>query len=281
MGASVGGGGLSRLPGIGQDANRFQNLVAGSPGQPYGGRISPTLAAVGQQQANLASYPKSGAAQQLVGGAQQGAQYGNQAAQGAAGFGQSLYPQAQTLMGYGNQVANLGMDPQQALYGRTLQQVQDQSRAAEAARGLGSTPYAAGLENQATRNFNIDWQNQLLNRAIQGSQAAGGLDQTAAGLGSSAFNLGSGAASLAQQAGQMPYQAKQGLLQNKANALAGVGPQIQQANQPAQQVIQDYLQFLGMGPAYQSSAAAGQQAQNAFPLDIAKLGLGGIGKGGG
>jgi hypothetical protein len=199
----------------------------------------------------------------LLQGAGQGAAIGGQAAQGAAGFGQSLYPAAQGLMGYGQQIAQMGMDPQSALYARTLQQTQDQARAAQAARGIASSPYGAGLEDQATRNFNIDWQNQQLNRATQAGSAVSGLDTAAAGLGANALNLGSAASDLAAQAGKMPYSAEQSMLQDRSNALAGVGPQIQQAAQPTQQVIGDYLQYLGLGPGYQSSAAAAQTAGNA------------------
>jgi hypothetical protein len=103
-------------------------------------------------------------------------------------MGASLVPGAQSLM-------QMGFDPQNALYGRTLQQVQDQTRAAEAARGIGSSPFGAGLESDATKNFNIDWQNQLLNRAATGAAGAGGLMTEAGGLfgqGGNMANIGAG-----------------------------------------------------------------------------------------
>jgi hypothetical protein len=37
--------------------------------------------------------------------------------------------------------------PQQDLYARTLQQVTDQARAGQEARGIATMPYGAGLEN--------------------------------------------------------------------------------------------------------------------------------------
>lgn len=96
---------------------------------------------------------------------QQGNQYGD-AANRASGQQQSLY-------GAGNQVYQTALDPQNALYGRTQQQLQDQVRAGQAARGLGNSAVGAAEENQAMSNFNIDWQNQQLARQAQGLQAMG------------------------------------------------------------------------------------------------------------
>jgi hypothetical protein len=76
-------------------------------------------------------------------------------------------------------ILNAGFDPQQALYGRTQHQLQEQTRASEAARGLGNSPFGAGLENKAMSDFNIDWQNNLLSRMATGAQGAGSLLGTA------------------------------------------------------------------------------------------------------
>lgn len=71
-----------------------------------------------------------------------------------------------------NAVMNTAFDPQNALYNRTQQQLQDQVRVGQAARGITSSPYGAGLENQAMSNFDIDWQNAQLGRQTQGLGAA-------------------------------------------------------------------------------------------------------------
>jgi hypothetical protein len=108
---------------------------------------------------------------------------------GLAGVGTGLYD----LFSRGNQVDpaklnylwqagvdtyNQARDPQQALYDRTAGQVQDQTRAAQSARGLAMSPYAAGGEADTMGNFNINWQNNLLQRQIAGlgglSEASGG-----------------------------------------------------------------------------------------------------------
>lgn len=87
------------------------------------------------------------------------------------------------LYGGGNQILQTALDPQQALYNRTLGQITDQARAAQYARGIQDTPYGAALENASNQNFNIDWQNQQLARQTQGLQAAQGAYGSAQNMG--------------------------------------------------------------------------------------------------
>jgi hypothetical protein len=115
--------------------------------------------------------------------------------QGAANIGQ-----AAELRGGASAVMNTAFDPQQALYDRTAQRLQDQIRVGQAARGTTMSPYGAGGEAQGMSNFNIDWQNQQLNRQTQGLGAAG----TA---GTQAGNVGQMGVGQTQQAGQLPYGA--------------------------------------------------------------------------
>lgn len=123
---------------------------------------------------------------------------------------------ATDLYGAGRDTFAAAQDPRSALYNRTLQQVQDQSRAASSIRGIGMSPYSAGLENDATRNFNIDWQNQQLGRMLSGLQgmtgAYGGAGQqgqlTGANL-TGAMNFGAQAPAYTLASGQVPWQAWQ------------------------------------------------------------------------
>ena len=79
---------------------------------------------------------------------------------GPAGPFSTLQPQLQQTatqaMTGGQAVYNMGMDPQQALYDRTLQQLQDQTRVGEAARGVTMSPYGAGVENQNLQDFRVN-----------------------------------------------------------------------------------------------------------------------------
>lgn len=233
------------LPGAKKVAGQIQGLVGGIPGQDLGQQYLPKFQ---QGAAALGGLAGGKQARGLVQGANRGAAMGKDTAQDIYGYAQGLIP-------YGQQIGEMGFDPQQALYNRTLQQVQDQQRAGQSARGIGMSPYGAGLEGDATRNFNIDWQNQQLKRATDAATAM-------EGLGSSAFNLGTGATDLAAKSGAMPYQAKQGLMQDRISAYANVGNQVTGANQPRQQAISDFLSYLGMGPGYQNAAASQQNANS-------------------
>ena len=150
-----------------------------------------------------AAYSQAGnLAQQQVGGYQQAAQL----AQG----------QQQGLYAAGQQAYQTSLDPQNALYNRTQQQLQDQVRAGQAARGLGNSAVGAGLEDQANSNFNIDWQNQQLARQTQGinaySQASGAGAQQGQLYGSdqaAALGASSAAGGYYAQGANIPMQAQQ------------------------------------------------------------------------
>lgn len=133
---------------------------------------------------------------QISGGPNEGANAVKGLGASLAGLGGSSgYNPADTVK-YGNAESNLGlgmvpwasaamnagMDPQSALYSRTAQQLQEQVRAGQSARGIAMSPYGAAGEADAMNNFNIDWQNQQLSRMLQGLSGAGGALQTAGGL---------------------------------------------------------------------------------------------------
>jgi len=166
-----------------------------------------------------------------------GAQYaGGMAQQGA----NNAFNAGGGLYSLGANVAGTAFDPQNALYARTVQQLQDQTRAGQAARGIQTTPYGAGLEDQQMRNFNIDWQNQQLQRQLQGLSGVG-----------SAFGQANQMQSQAPgqylQGSAMPYQVGQQIGQNQLGALSTLGGFGQQASQIPQQQIQDYYNYLGWG----------------------------------
>lgn len=115
-------------------------------------------------------------------------------------------PQA---IGYGNSIMQTAMDPQNALYSRTQQQLTDQTRAGLEARGLDTSGVGAGIENNALSNFNIDWQNNLLSRQVQGAQAYSSLGNTATGFGNVAQNAAQAGFTNSGALGQAQYSANQ------------------------------------------------------------------------
>ncbi len=205
-----------------------------------------------------------------------------QGAQYAQGMGQAgannAFGAGGGLMSLGGNIANTAFDPQNDLYARTLGQVTDQTRAGQAARGIATTPYGAGLEDQATRNFNIDWQNNQLQRQIAGGQATGSLVGQGAGL-------QAGAPGQYYAASGLPYQTNLGIGQGQFGALSNLGGFGQQGAQIPQQQIGDYLNYLGWGTGAQNAgnnAALGganfalNQNNQAFNQQSSTMG--GIGK---
>jgi hypothetical protein len=178
---------------------------------------------------------------------QYGAQLGQQA--------QGNYGAQQYLQGAGQQVYNLAMDPQSALYNRTQQQLGDQVNAGQAQRGLGGSAVGGSEYNQAMSNFNIDWQNQQLQRATQGASALSGLYGQAGSYGQLgnadlAASLGAGAqgAQYTGMQGMLPYQTAQNMTNN----------QLQQASGIQGQAI-PYMNY-GQGATSQAYNAASQNA---------------------
>lgn len=169
------------------------------------------------------------------------------------GSGMGVLPYAQSILG-------TGFDPQSALYDRTLQQVTDQTRAGLSARGITMSPYGAGVENKALSDFNIDWQNNALNRQNTAAQGAGYLLNS----GGNAINLGQNVGTLGLQtltnAAGLPYATSNTITGNQLGALQNFGQYGSGATNLANIPIQDYLQYLGIGN--QASGVANQAYAN-------------------
>jgi hypothetical protein len=169
--------------------------------------------------------------------------------------------------GAGN-VLQTAFDPQSALYQKYLGLMQQQSNAQMAGSGVGSSPYAAGLNNQRLTDFNTSWQAQQLQNQIAGLGAAGGAQSTAT-------NMYGPAANLAFQSGAMPYQAYNQIQQSPMAALLQQLQYGQAGAQIPEQQIQDYMALLGLQP-----ALAGAQNQTATTQarlqaqELAQLGQG-------
>lgn len=247
-------------------------LIGGSPAQnvqlPQMFQM-PNMGAAANQAyggiGNLGQYnlyaPNIGTAQNITGGLvsnpyapayQQGAnvagQLGQLQALGQYGAGNAL---TQSALG----TLNTAMDPQQALYNQQLQQTLAQQGAMNAAAGVGTTPYGASMTNQDIQNFNIAWQNNLLNRQLAGLSGAG------TALGQGAYLSGQ-APSQYLQGAAVPYATYSGIGQGQLGALSGLGQFGTQASGIPQQQIGDYLSYIGAGN--QAGQVANQQAQVAL-----------------
>jgi hypothetical protein len=213
--------------GMGQADPSALGGIANLSGYNTWGQLYPQVQGIGQAMIGDPS------AMTFLAGAGPASMMGQAGALGAFGQGQNLYTM-------GGQVAQTAFDPQSALYGRTAQQVQDQTRAGLEARGMDMTPYGAGVEGQAMSNFNIDWQNNQLARQLQGLQGAGQAIGQGAGLQAGAPGQFLTAAGMPWTTGQQIGGQNLGTL----GTMAGFGAQ---GAQIPQQQIQDYLSYLGWG----------------------------------
>lgn len=166
---------------------------------------------------------------------------------------------------YSSTILNTAFDPQDALYNRTLQQLQDQTRASEAVRGIATSPVGASLENQNLENFNIDWQNNQLGRETQGLTDANSNNTNAANLFGDANTLNSSGITDINSGGSLPYNQYENNIGNILNALNTQGAAGAATNAVPQQTIQDIMSYLGYGQTASNNAnnAAYQGFQNA------------------
>jgi hypothetical protein len=244
------------------------NLVNPAGNNPYS-QLAPYFQQLFQSGINS---PQAGGYQQAANTA--GGQYGqvgnmnmgNAGALSAAGLG--AIPAAYSTF-------NMAFDPQSALYNQMLQKTNDQANVSNAQYGL-TGQQAAGNVQQADTNFNIDWQNQQLQRALSGLS---GLDKSlgaTAGTLTQAGNIGSAGAGATEQAGSVPYGAQQSMLGNQNTALNSYLASLYGPTTGAQSTIGDILQYLGYGnSAAQTSSNIG--AQNLANNSAGAAGLAGLG----
>jgi hypothetical protein len=180
---------------------------------------------------------------------------GNQVGQ----FGQAAdraSGEQQLMYGAGANLINTAQDPQNALYGRTVQQLTDQVRAGQAARGLGNSPVGAAEENQALGNFNIDWQNNQLQRQATAGTAAATMGNAGVGQGNlytqdinAMFGAGNNQAQYYGQQAQTPLQAKQMVAGAPANTANSLLTNTNQLNSMYMNQANLDLPYMGLGQA--------------------------------
>lgn len=204
---------------------------------------------------NVVNNPYSGT---VIPGAQQAGRYltGTLAPQ-LQGASTALSGAAGAALPAGQSVLNTAFDPQNALYARTAQQVADAQQAALAQSGVANTPYGAGVAGQNAANFNIDWQNNQLQRQLSGLSgydtnlsAVGGAQTTAGNLGSA----GAGAETLGSS---LPYTA---FNQMQGAGLGALGQASELAGSAAA-TGQNYLNYTNDAYKNQLAQYQAQQAQ--------------------
>ena len=248
----------TQLPGMADMASNYQGALSGYMNQAkqYQGATDPAYA----NQAFDAMYnnPYAGGVQ---GAANQAGQMAGQFAPMAQQAGVGAFGAGQQALNAGQQIWQTAQDPQNALFNRMQQQTMDQSNVANSMYGLGGSAAGAGLAQQALGNLDINWQNQQLQRQMQGQQALGaGINQYGA-ANQQGTDMGQAAMGFQQQAGLLPYQAARGLAQDRFGAISAQQGAMQGGLAPYQQNINNMGTYLGLGMGQQNTQLATQQQQ--------------------
>ncbi|HWT81000.1 MAG TPA: hypothetical protein VN648_19600 [Candidatus Methylomirabilis sp.] len=239
---------------IGNVAPETQQAITSLPQYNIGAQFSPNVQQIAQQ---YLSNPYTAGAQ---GGANLFGGMGTaNALQGLGAAGQ-MYNYMPGLSSAAQNLFTQANDPQQATFDWLQNMQQQQTGASLAGTGLGNTPYGASVMGNTMGNLDIQWQQQLLQRAMQGDQAAANMLQAATVTGNQAFNLGQGAVGAGVNAGFLPSTAYQQILGGQL-----MGPQQataygQQIAQIPQMQIGDFLNQ--MGQYNQANSVANQAYSN-------------------
>jgi hypothetical protein len=195
----------------------------------------------------------------LESAAGQAGQVSGQVGQQQVGQGTALNQQIMAALPQFQQILQQGTDPQGALYARTQQQVRDQQNAQLANMGLQSSPAGAGIADKGLSDFNIDWQNQQLARALSAMQGYGGaMGQAGTGLGQGAALQQGGIGDIAA-AGALPYQAGQTAMGGQQKALSDFLSAMSGSQNIGNQSLQQLLSYLQTGQSANQLADAAAQ----------------------
>lgn len=235
---------MSRLYGAGSGESgallpQYRSLTAESVNNPYTG---------GMQSAadNASAYAMNTLAPQY----QQG--------------GTALYDSGTGALPYANTILEQGFDPQNALYDRSLQRLNDQVGVNAARYGLNG-PAAAGIANQAASNFNLDWQDRSLGRMGSAATGYGNLINSAGrGIGGGLETAGASVPLMAS-AGSLPYTTYATSRGNDLSSLANLSQFSNSQYDLPNQTANRLQSYLGLGQTANnnaSNAAYNQFLQN-------------------
>lgn len=251
----------SNVPSIPKDSNLGSVQGAAAGGIQSLGAYTPTTQSVFYNQQNnpYAGSAISGAQTAGADGVQQGGANLFNAGQ-FQGLPQQMLPFVQSAL-------NTGFDPENALYAQQHQANTDFTNATLSQRGLGQTPWGAGVSATSDQQFNTNWLDTLLGRQATAAGTAGGLINSAGSAATTGAGLGAQGAQQIAQGSALPYTVSTGINQDLASFLPYLT-----SNQ--QQQIQDYLQYYSQANQNNSNTVQAGKAQDAANLAVGQ-GIGG------
>jgi len=260
-GSSSPAGQIYQPAGLGAADTTWQQLLSQmfAQSQAQTGAIDPVLAQAYSRMLGIDTQPL------LQAGQRAGGEYAG-LSDLARALSQQMAGGSAETMGAGRDVYALGRDPMGELEARERQKVVDASRAASSARGYAMSPYSAGLETGAVRDFNLDWQNNLLLRSINGLNAMIRAGQVGGQQAGQAMDFGGQVPVSTLASATAPFQAAQqafGWPAQAAQQYAGARGQAVSAPQMSiqSQIIPYLNQGIGAGQGA-AGAMLGQQGMD-------------------
>jgi hypothetical protein len=183
-----------------------------------------------------------------------------------------------SLLQAGQQTYQNALDPNQAQYNLSLNNLMQQTGATNSMYGLGSSAAGAGVQNQALSNFGINWNTQQLQNQIAGLQAYGQAAGQAGQYGQAGQQAAAAAPGYELQGGQVPYQTAQSIAGTPGTIAGQYGQYLNQnVYGPAQGIQGAAIPYMNNGQGAQ--AVPYQNAYNASQNLGSSLasGVGGIG----
>jgi hypothetical protein len=221
----------STLNGLTAGNQQTYNTAQSGFNQTYQNTLNNPYYAQGQQQINAS-------------GAQQYAQGGTDIAN------------ANTLNSMAPSIVASGFDPTSALYNNQLKSAQDASSIASSQAGVAGSPFAAGMQGDATTNFNLNWQ---ASQAAKQQQAIAALSSL---YGNSA-NLASTGASQQMQGAAAPAQAYNANQNSIMQALSQLVNGTNAAGGALNQDVSQYGNYLQIGQSATNSQDNAVKQNNA------------------
>lgn len=178
--------------------------------------------------------------------------------------GAALNESGRGALPYASRILESGFDPQNALYDRELGRLRDAAGVSAARYGI-TGPYAAGVENQAVNNFNLDWGDRQLGRQNQAITGYGNAVNSAGrAIGGGADIAGQSVPAMTA-GGALPYSTYRTPLTNQLGDLGNIvnysnmqyGLPLQTAN-----LLQSYMGLGQTANANATNAALSQYYQN-------------------
>jgi hypothetical protein len=201
----------------------------------------------------------------------------NTAAAAGMAAGQTDFKNSATLDSLAPAIQAYGFDPNSQQYNYNLNQTQQQAAANNAQAGVAGSPFGTGLVNDATTNFNMDWQSQQAGKSQQATAALSALFNASGALG---VQGGSQMAASAVAPSQNYTNNNDSIMAALNNLVKGMGA----ASSPLTSDVAQYGNYLNIGQNATQSQDQATQINNAQPGALGAIasllggGPGGLGK---